>query len=246
MQKLLLIVTFILIGYTANSQILISILLGDKLNSGGIEFGLEGGYSLSSLSGVDPAMSHSDFSLGFYFDFRLKNPSWYLSTGVRVKSTMGADGLAVYDLGYTDLNNVFTTGSVNRALGYFQVPISMKYLFKNNIFVQGGLQLGARNTSKDIFVNTVEKKDDLQYTNQVKNAYHPLDGGLLAGIGYRLQKGNGMNFSVQYYYGLMDVKVDDVTPDQSNRALYVNVGIPIGKGKAAAKAAEKSANESVK
>jgi len=77
---------------------LISILLGDKLNSGKIEFGLDGGLSLSSLEGVDPSKSHSDFNLGFYFDFKMNNPSWMINTGVRVKSTMGANDLAVYSL----------------------------------------------------------------------------------------------------------------------------------------------------
>ena len=246
MQKILFIITFILIGYNANSQVLISILLGDKLNTGDIEFGLEGGYSLSSLSGVDPSKASSDFSLGFYFDFKMKNPSWFLSTGVRVKTTMGADGLDVYDLGDQDLNDAFAEGSVDRVLGYFQVPFSMKYVFKNNFFAQAGVQLGARNASKDIFLNTINDKDDLEYTLNVKKAYHPLDAGLLGGIGYRVIKGNGMNISAQYYYGLVDVRVSDTSPDQRNRALYINVGIPIGKGKAAKAAAEKSANESVK
>ncbi len=234
---------FLLIGYTANSQVLISLLFGDKLNSGHIEFGLEGGYSLSFLSGVDPSKPHSDFNLGFYFDIRTKNPSWFVSTGVRVKSTMGANGLATYDLNDPGLNTAFEGGSVNRVLGYFQVPLTMKYMFKNNFFAQAGIQLGARNSSKDIFVNTIEKKDDLEYTRNVKDAYHLLDGGLLAGLGYRITHGNGMNLSVQYYLGLIDVRVSDATPDQKNSALYVNVGIPIGKGKAAKARAENNNNE---
>ncbi len=246
MLKPIWIFAFLIIGYSANSQVLISILLGDKLNSGGMEFGLEGGYSLSTMTGLMQSEGKSDFNLGFYFDIRMKNPSWFLSTGVRVKSTMGADGLAVYDLGDQDLDNAFAGGSVNRVLGYFQVPISLKYVFKNNFYAQGGIQLGLRNKSKDIFVNTVHDKDDLEYTLDVKNAYHPLDAGLLGGLGYRFTKGNGMNLSVQYYLGLMDVRVSDTTPAQTNNALYINVGIPIGKGKAAAAQAEKSPNEAIK
>ena len=222
---------------------MISILLGDKLNSGGIEFGLEGGYSRSTLTGVDPSNGHSDFNLGFYFDFRMKNPSWFLSTGVRVKSTMGANELALYALENGDLNNAFEGGSINRTLGYFQVPVSMRYKFKNNFFVQAGVQLGIRNGAKDVFVNTINKKDDLTYSLNVKSQYHPLDAGLLGGIGYRFIKGNGMNLSLQYYLGLVDVRISDATPDQKNNALYVNLGIPIGKGKAAKAQAEKDTNE---
>jgi hypothetical protein len=41
---------------------------------------------------------------------------------------------------------------------------------------------------------------------------------------------------LQYYLGLVDVVIDDASPKQYNRSLYLNVGIPIGKGKAAKKA----------
>ena len=39
----------------SSGQVLISLLLGDKLNTGQIEFGLDGGLSLSNLHGVDPS-----------------------------------------------------------------------------------------------------------------------------------------------------------------------------------------------
>jgi len=228
---------FILFAYMGQSQVLISILLGDKLNSGKIEFGLEGGWSLANLDGVDPSKGHSNYNLGFYFDFAMKNPSWFVSTGVRVKSTMGAEGIAVYPLNNENLDNVFATGSVTRKLNYFNVPVMMKYMFKNHLYAQAGIQLGLKYKAKDEFLNSVNEDDDLSYTLDIKKQYHPLDGGLCAGLGYRLVKGNGMNLGVQYYYGLVDVRVSDATPDQFNRVLYVNVGIPIGKGKAAAKAA---------
>jgi len=34
---------------------------------------------------------------------------------------------------------------------------------------------------------------------------------------------------LQYYFGLVDVRVDDSLPDQFNRVLYLTAGIPIGK-----------------
>jgi len=40
-----------------------------------------------------------------------------------------------------------------------------------------------------------------------------------------------MNLELQYYYGFIDISIDDSTPSQFNRSLYLTVGIPIGKGK---------------
>ena len=221
------------------SQVLISILLGDKLNSGKIEFGLEGGWSLSNLDGVDPSKGHSNYNLGFYFDFAMKDPSWMVSTGVRVKSTMGAEGINVYSLGNTDLDAVFATGSITRKLNYFNVPVMMKYKFNPHIYAQAGIQLGLKYKGTDTFLNSVEEDEDLAYKVDIKEQYHPLDAGLCAGIGYRLLGGNGMNIGIQYYYGLIDVRISDASPNEFNRTLYINAGIPIGKGKAMQKAEEK-------
>lgn len=228
------IILFLFCAPVLHSQVLISLLLGDKLNSGKIEFGLDGGLSLASLTGIDESKVHSNYNLGFYFDFKLKNPSWMFNTGVRVKSTMGAENIHVYSLNDPVLDSAFSTGSITRKINYFNVPFMMKYTFKNNIYVQGGIQLGLRYKATDVFTNSVKDDDDLTYKLSVKEDYHPLDGGLIAGVGYRLIKGNGMNIGIQYYYGLVDVRISDASPDQFNRSWYFNVGIPIGKGKAMA------------
>jgi len=218
----------------SHGQVLISLLLGDKLNTGQIEFGLDGGLSLSNLHGLNPSGTKSGFNLGFYFDFRLKNPSWLFHTGVMVKSTMGAEDIQVYSLDNPDLDNAFSGGSVVRKLGYFNVPAMMKYKFKNNFFVEAGPMISLMNNStSDEFVATIEKKDDLTYKLKNKDRYHPLDAGVIGGIGYRLMKGNGMNLAVRYYYGFVDITVDDTTPSQTNRSLYFAIGIPIGAGKKA-------------
>ena len=239
MMKYVCTVLLMLSAHLGQSQVLISILLGDKLNSGKIEFGLEGGWSLASLQGID-SKGHSNYNLGFYFDFAMKDPSWFLSTGVRVKSTMGAEDIAVYSLNDPNLDQVFATGSITRKLNYFNVPVMMKYMFKSHLYAQAGIQLGLRYKGTDQFLNTVNDKEDLSYKVDVKNDYHPLDGGLCGGLGYRLVKGNGMNLSLQYYYGLVDVRISDASPDEFNRVVYANVQIPIGKGAAAKKAAEKT------
>ena len=111
MKKLFLIPGFFVVGLSLNAQVLISILLGDKLNSGKIEFGLEGGVNWSTIKNLDGAKSLTGFNLGFYFDFKLKNPSWMLNTGVIVKSPMGADDLPVYSLNDSHLDNAFAGGS---------------------------------------------------------------------------------------------------------------------------------------
>jgi len=212
-----------------HSQVLISILLGDKLNSDKLEFGLDGGLNFSNIKGLPNSDKLMGFNLGFYFDIKLKNPSWMLNTGVIVKSPMGADNLPVYSLNDPVLNNAFAGGSVSRKLRYFNVPIMMKHIFDNHIYVKGGAQLGLRSKAFDEFSNQVIDKEDLKYKLNIKNTIHPLDAGLAFGLGYRLMGGNGMNIGLQYYLGFVDIVIDNASPRQYNRSLYITAGIPIGK-----------------
>ncbi|MEA3479669.1 MAG: outer membrane beta-barrel protein, partial [Bacteroidota bacterium] len=157
-------VLFLCLGLStiSRSQILISLLLGDKLNSGQIEFGLTGGYSRSQIF-QEPRVKHLNvFYLGFYFDFLLKK-NWYLYTGVHVKARMGASDIPVYSLEDAEMDSVFVGGSIDRKISYFNVPIEIKYRFKNNIYVDAGFQLGLRYRAFDEFINTINTRDDLTY-----------------------------------------------------------------------------------
>ena len=215
---------------TVQSQVLISLLFGDKLNSPKIEFGLEGGCNFSTISNLDAAEYRTDFNLGFYFDFILKNPSWAINTGVKVKSAMGANGLPVYSLNNAELDAVFMEGTVRRKIQYFNVPIMIKYKFDNNIFLKAGTQLGLLSRAHDVFIQDYNG-EDVVYKNKIRDKFHVLDAGMAFGLGYRLIRGNGMNLGMQYYYGLVPILKGESSPNQFNRSLYLTVGIPIGRGK---------------
>lgn len=230
MKRILFIALFCSFGMHAKSQVLISILLGDKLNSGKVEFGLDGGLNLANIEGLDDTNPAGRFNIGFYFDIKLDH-AWMIHTGVIVKSTMGAKSLPVYSLNDPDLDASFEGGRVNRKLSYFNVPVMIKYKFKNNFYVEAGPMAGLMNKSTDVFTQKVKDKDDLTYTVKIRDHYHPLDAGMMAGIGYKLLKGNGMNLGVRYYLGLVDITLDDSSPNQYNRSTYFYIGIPIGRGK---------------
>jgi hypothetical protein len=236
MKKIFLFLGLLISVYSANSQVLISIILGDKLNTGKIEFGLEGGWNWSNLRNLEGANTLGNFNLGFYFDIKTKNPDWMVSTGVIVKSSMGAAGLPVYTTGNAGIDTAFKGGEVTRKTNYFNVPIMMKYKFSNHFYAKGGIMLGLGYKAYDQFSNTVNEKEDLNYKIKINEKFHPIDAGFAVGLGYRLLGGNGMNLGIQYYVGMIDAVVNDASPNQYNRCFYLTAGIPIGKGKAEKKA----------
>jgi hypothetical protein len=240
-RTFLTVMTLLLTFSAAQSQVLISLLLGDKLNSGKIEFGLEGGASFLNMTGLPHSNSLNTWNLGFYFDFVTKNPKLFIHSGVLVKTKMGASGIAPYSVNNPAVDDLFSEGSVTRSINYFNVPFLLRYRFYSYFFVEGGIQLGLRYTAYDTLTQAVYESDDLQFKYAVKDNFARLDAGGEGGVGYKLRKGTGMTISAKYYYGFVDV--DKVTPgSQKNTAIYLNLSIPIGK----AKAAEKRKNQAAK
>jgi hypothetical protein len=245
MKKSLLILAILFCFSAARSQVLISLVFGDKLNSEYLEFGLDGGVNFSTLSDIDGAKANVGFNLGFYFDIGSKKyPNWMINTGVIVKSPMGARNLPVYSLNNEDLDNIYAGGSVNRELRYFNVPILLKYKFKNYIFVKAGPEVSLLANAFDEFTKEIEG-DDLRYKNNIRDKVHVIDAGLAFGAGYRLMGGHGMNLGITYYLGLVPVMKGD-GPTMYNRSFYITAGIPIGKGKAEKRAKEKKEAEKTK
>ncbi|MEN2401170.1 porin family protein [Flavobacterium sp. MC2016-06] len=239
MKKTLLVLLMLFCIVPVQSQVLISLIFGDKLNSPFLEFGLEGGANFSSISNQESSGTNVGFNLGFYFDIRSKqNPAWMINTGVIVKSPMGAHHIPVYSLNDEGLDQTFAGGTVDREIRYFNVPILIKYQFKNNIYVKAGPQFGLLATAFDKFSKDIDK-DDVVYKKTIRDQIHVIDAGVAAGIGYHLNVGNGLNITLQYYYGLVPLLKGDDSPTQYNRSLYLTAGIPIGRGKAAQKKAAK-------
>lgn len=232
MKKTLLIICFIIIGIAAQSQILITLLLGDKLNSDGLEFGLEGGINWTQVSGMETKDFARKWNLGFYFDIRLKN-QWFLYTGVLVKSNMGVDKLTDKDLTtlgatkYTNLNEQSLEGDYSQKMSYFLVPALIKYKFKNYFYAELGPQFGLMYRSWVQFDSDIEGRDAIvkEYN---KNKLNKIDVGIMVGLGYTLFKGTGWTIGAKYYYGLVDVYKD--VSNTKNSSIFLKVNIPIGAG----------------
>lgn len=225
-----LIIALLFASSTANSQVLLSLIFGDKLNSDGLEFGLEGGVNWSDVSDLG-TKSLANFNLGFYFDIRLKN-NWRIDTGVLVKSTLGTNNLTDEDLTYLGIVKETEPGSYSQEISYFIVPILLKYNFKNRIYVEGGPQLG---WMRDAYVEFNHESDakDIQIQEFNKDMLNRIDAGLTVGTGYKLRDDNGMTLGIKYYYGLVDVYKD--RSGTNNSAFFLKLNVPIGAEKAKVK-----------
>lgn len=225
MKKLFLLFCFLFIGIGAQSQVLIALLLGDKLNTGKIEFGLDGGVNFSSISGLDANKYMNSFNLGFYFDIRMKD-QWFLNTGVLVKSSVGVDKLTEADLVFLGATIHDTEeGEYKQKISYFLVPALAKYKFDNHIYVEVGPQFGLMykawiEYNYDISGNTARIREEN------KDMVNRFEVGAVGGVGYRLLKGLGWTVGVRYHYGFTNVYKN--ISGKTNNSIFLKLNIPIG------------------
>ncbi len=224
MKKVFFLIFALFIGYTSQSQVLIALLLGDKLNSGKIEFGLDGGANFSTIGSMDSNSWSREYNLGFYFDFKMKN-QWYLNTGVLVKSTLGLDKLTEKDLNFLGATTYGTDGDYRQRISYFIVPALAKYKFDNHIYVELGPQFGLARKAFIQFDSDIDGNETrIRETNT--DMINRFDMGLAAGTGFRFLKGLGWTAGVRYYYGFIDVYKD--LSGSKNSSLFLKVNFPIG------------------
>lgn len=216
------------ISANARAQILISLLFGDALNSDNVEFGLIGGLNRSYAYDLSGSEGLNNFNLGFYFHIKLLEHS-YLSTGVLVKSNVGASGLPSYPIGDPDFDQVFSDAELTKKIHYFYVPVMFHKRFNQRWYIEGGVQMGLRNKANDSFILEANG-GDLQFEIDARDDYKRFDGGLIAGAGYKWkQQIKSISTGVNYYYGLANVsKVEGVKI--KNSSIYIYVKVPIGAG----------------
>lgn len=229
LSKSLLCFVLFLLTHAANSQVLISLLLGDKLNSDGLEFGLEGGFNFANISNMESDKMLGNFNLGFYFDIRMKN-NLYFYTGVLVKSNLGVNNLALSELPFLKADTIANVeGDYSHRLNYFLVPALAKYRFPNRIYVEAGPQFGLLYKNHVKFIsNTDDVETEVRQFTDVD--LNKLDVGGVIGAGYKLREKGGMTLGLKYYQGFVNVYKE--RSGTKNQSLFIKLNIPIGAGKA--------------
>jgi len=227
MKKTILILAFSIFCFQAKSQILLSLLFGDALNSDGLEFGLQGGFNWSGMSGLETTKSNATFNLGFYFDVRLKN-QLSLFTGVMLKQNVGAGELTNNDINFLGGTIFNDEGTYNQVTNFFYIPLLLRQKFQNNMFVELGPQIGyRRNAFVQFKSNTDVRKSEVRdFNDQLFNRF---ELGISGGLGYSFSKGIGMSIMVKYYQGITEAMKD--FSGYKNDGFFLMFSVPIGAGK---------------
>ncbi len=238
MKGLLALLLLIILAAPAKSQVLMSILFGDKLNSKELSFGLHANYSWNTLAATNNEKALTSFNFGLFFTYHF-NEHWHANLEMLAKYKRGAGGLPVYDLQNDSLNNLFKTGSVERQISYVSLPMTIQYMFDPGIYIELGPQFSLRTKAKDIF-STDRSEGELKLERDVEDNINRWDFGWLGGVGYKLGKARLVAVGIRYFGGFSDV-VKNEPGKQLNQQWGFYTNIPIGVKKAEARRQAKAA-----
>lgn len=228
MKRFVLLIFIAVFSITARSQVIISLLFGDKLNSEKITFGLLVGNGWNYLSDYNTSGSLSKFNLGLYLNFRL-NEKLFLQFDAMAKYNLGAKKLPVYSLGDVALDSLFATGSVERNSKYFALIPTIQYRFFSNFNFEIGTQISMRLKSTDVF-SVGRTGGDLKFEKKITDMSTLFDIGATGGISYQIG-GSGVKIGARYYYGFIDIFSAD-EGHNANTSIQLSGYIPIGRKKA--------------
>lgn len=232
MKRMAILLSVMFCSVTARSQVIISLLFGDKLNSEKITFGLLVGNGWNNQAGYKTSSWASGFNLGLYLGFKMSDRI-FLQFDAMAKYKLGAKELPVYSLHDQVLDSLFATGSVERSIKYLSLAPTFQYRIYKYFNLELGPQISLRLKALDVF-SVSRSEGELKFEKKVKDATTLFDVGAAAGISYQFAKGSGVKIAFRYYYGFVDIMLGDVG-NNANRSLQVNGYIPIGRAKALAK-----------
>lgn len=237
MKKMTGLLLLLTLSGSVSGQIVIALLFGDKLNKGKLEFGLVVAESITNITDIE-AKGKPGLNLGIYLNF---NPTKkiYLHVEGIAKGSFGAKDIAPYPTGNDSLDALLENGTVLRKIQGFSMPVLVRYRITKLFSAEAGIQPNMRLKANDIFQSTVNG-NDLEYKKNVKEEYTWLDFGLLGGVFYKFKDDKrSMGIGIRYFHGIVDIyKPKNGT--QANTAIYFNVTIPVGVGKAQAQEQSKA------
>lgn len=224
----LILISLFLITGSVRSQVILSLIFGDKLNSDELMFGIHMHYSWNNLSNMDPSSSLNKFNLGLFLTYKL-NEKWQLNTEPMAKYSRGATGMTPYTLGDPALDATFSGGSFSRKAGYVGLPITVRYLLAERFFIEAGPNIELRINAEDEFKVSTPYGDQLLKVDS-EDLTSRWDFGLLAGAGTYMGKGKDIALGLRWAPGISDV-MKDYDGTQAHQAFYVYLNLPIGRGK---------------
>jgi hypothetical protein len=222
-----LIALLVLAPAVASGQVLIGMLLGDKVTSPTFHLGANVGANYTTLTGIDGAGGKWGFQLALFGEWKFAE-RWYLQPELVPFFYTGAHDVPTGTIGRVPPDE-FAVETCTTSMNYFAVPIILKFAVAPQFHIGAGPQVGwvlkADNTYEAVPAGDIE----VTTVQDIKDAVTSPDYGVAFHLEYKF-KDHYLSPSVtgRYYYGLADVIKDNTGDEVRNSVFELLLSFPIG------------------
>lgn len=224
--RITLITILISISTLCQSQIIIALVFGDKLNSDKLKFGMDVGANYSTIKSFDNDYNRTSFNMGLFFEFKLSdrlilNPNlFFINEG-------GGQRLPNYSLNDPIIDTALSGSQVSRRMRYYSLPVLLKVRLFNQLYFDFGPQLSLLSKATDTFYEKTEK-GNVKFETDIKSSINRWDFGVLAGFSYKMRKGEGISINLRFYQGFVPIYASAAQPTEYNQIIQGGVSFSIG------------------
>ncbi|MGB0403601.1 MAG: porin family protein [Salibacteraceae bacterium] len=221
-------ILFLTITYNSQSQIIIGLLFGKKLNNDKLKFGVNVGLNYGTINSFKTDYSKIGLNLGLFLDIKLTD-DLILSPEFFAINETGGRNIPKYSIDNGVIDMALNEASVKRTLKYISLPVILKYNIYKGIRLNIGPQFSYLTKAQDVFFKSIESGDVI-FRNNIKSQYNKFDFGGIIGVEYALLEGKGMSFSLRYFQGFIEASKSKNTINRSqyNQIIQFTTSIPVG------------------
>ncbi len=223
---LLILSASLFVPFSGQGQVLISILFGEQLNSGKMEFGLVGGFNYSTMPGLEDPQYKRSFGLGLFLDYKF-NDHWIGMVETNVKTSIGSQNLKLPDFPYPT-NDTIISASTNtqRNLEVIHVPVFISYRLTNRLGFGGGFYASILHGTRDVVLYK-QGNYDMTFERSFTGFVNRMDFGLTGAVHFHFLGNPGIQIRGKINYGLVDVFKGTAGVSSKNLWYSVAVAVPI-------------------
>ncbi len=211
----------------ARGQVLISLLLGDKVSSERFHLEFNVGANLADLKGIDDTKLKPGFMLAIGGEWRFAG-DFFLQPELMPFYFAGAKDMPTGGLDIPPpLDTLVSNQTAERTLKYFAIPVLIKYgALGRQLHVGVGPQIAFLTSATDKFQGVINNQITVE--EDIEDGLNSTDAGVVFNLSYKMRPSYGTGINLRYYLGLTDIIKDNPGEAVYNRVLSIFLSVAIG------------------
>lgn len=211
-----------------HAQVLIGLIFGDKLNNDKLEFGLNVGANMSTMTHIDSEKFNRGLAIGLYIDYKFAD-HFALATSLLFNSPKGVRNFGPEEYFQPLPDSIWIGSKSIRGLSYMDLPLVVQYRPIPQIGIGLGVQTSLLIKAEDSFSHSYGDWD-IGSVIDITDNFSRLDFAMVASLNFHFTGNPGVQIRLNYSHGIVNVYNSSTNRIAYNRTIQLGAMIPIKTG----------------